>query len=244
MILLHGIGSRGVSWIPIIDCLATRFRLIVPDLRGHGDSDKPPTGYLIDDYVSDLDGLISTLGLERPMIIGHSLGALIALYWAAKWPDRAARIVLEDPPLRPDPGAGDRFDRWLTLATTPTEVVARDLKQKHPDWSDADCLRRAESITSTAPGVFTELRPFAMCDDREAALARLPAVRTPILVTYGDTEAGSVVHPEDVARVRSLLPTVTWAHIPGGGHFLHRDLTEPFLAAVLPFLHGGDGSER
>src|SRR5688500_14402682 len=74
LLLLHGIGSRGVSWWPVLDRLARQARPIALDLRGHGASDKPETGYLLPDYAADLAALVHALGLDRPAILGHSLG--------------------------------------------------------------------------------------------------------------------------------------------------------------------------
>ena len=75
LVLLHGIGSRYVSWMPVIGPLVDHFRLIIPDLRGHGDSDKPANGYLFTDYADDLAGLFEAYEIKRPFILGHSLGA-------------------------------------------------------------------------------------------------------------------------------------------------------------------------
>ncbi|MCA9218912.1 MAG: alpha/beta fold hydrolase, partial [Planctomycetales bacterium] len=69
LILLHGIGSDFSSWWPVVDRLAAHFRLIVPDQRGHGRSQKPDSGYLVPDYARDLDGLIAAYGLDRPKIL-------------------------------------------------------------------------------------------------------------------------------------------------------------------------------
>jgi pimeloyl-ACP methyl ester carboxylesterase len=237
LILLHGIGSRGVSWLPVVEPLSEHFRIIVPDLRGHGESDKPDAGYRLEHYVADLEGLIAAMQLHRPAILGHSLGALIAMDWAAEHPDEAACLILEDPPLRADPQAPARLDGWLALARTPIDEVARRFKQEHPDWSDEACWRRAASITSTARAVFTEMREAALAGDYFVPFDRLAQVRSPILLVHGDLAAGSATHPRDVDRVRALGPQVQAVQIPHGGHSLHRDHTEAFLAAVLPFLN-------
>ena len=153
LVLLHGIGSDVSSWWPVIDGLAAHYRLIVPDQRGHGRSAKPDHGYLIPDYVADLEGLINAYGIERPAIMGHSLGGLVTLGWASRNPTRAGKIVIEDAPLRTAPDVDGLFDGWIALASsTPAEaaaVYARD----YPTWSAEDCWRRAEMITSTRPSV-------------------------------------------------------------------------------------------
>jgi esterase len=238
LILLHGIGSRGVSWWPVIDPLAAQFRLIVPDQRGHGASDKPPVGYLHTDYAADLAGLIEALAIERPRIVGHSLGGLVTLAWAIRNPDRAERIVLEDVPLRNGPSSGAAFDGWIELASMTVDEAAARYRREHPTWSDADCRRRAESITSTSPAVFTELRDHLRHAQGIDQVALLAGIRSPVLLVYGDLGAGGMVVPSDAERFAATLPNGRLAHISGGGHSLHRDRTDEFLAAVVPFLAG------
>jgi len=218
LILLHGLGSRGVSWWPVIDALAVHFRLIVPDLRGHGDSDKPSSGYALTDFAADLDGLIAQLDLDQPAIIGHSLGAVITMIWASTHPDAASRIVLEDPPLQSDPAIAGRFAEWSALARFSVSDAAAYYRHTYPDWTDADCLRRAESITSTAPAVFSELHDQTLADATTDRVAPLAAVRSPILVIHGDPEAGSMVAPTDLIHLRASVPGAETIRIPGGGH--------------------------
>jgi pimeloyl-ACP methyl ester carboxylesterase len=238
LILLHGIGSRGVSWWPVIDALAAHFRLIVPDLRGHGDSDKPASGYHFTDYAGDLAALIDQLELARPLILGHSLGGIVTLAWANFHPDRAARIALEDVPLRGGSRAAPLFDDWLALASMTVDDAAAHYRQEHPDWSEEDCRRRAVSITSTAPAVFTELRDSSISDTSGDRIAFLSAIRSPVLLVRGDPETGSMVVPDDAERFATTLLDARVAHIPGGSHSLHREHTDAFLGAVVPFLLG------
>jgi pimeloyl-ACP methyl ester carboxylesterase len=243
VVLLHGIGSRGESWWPVIDPLAERFHLFQVDMRGHGASGKPERGYLIDHYAADLDMIVNALGLESPRIVGHSLGALVTLVWASRHPSRAAALVLEDPSLRTPETILDAFDGWQQLAAlTPAQAAAWYL-QEYPAWSEEDCRRRAETITSTAPGVFAELRAEA-----EAALANgttdrshiVAGVQSPALLVYGNAELGGMVLPEDAERWLQIMPAARAVYVPHAGHNLHRDATDAFLAAVIPFLDGDE----
>lgn len=243
VVLLHGIGSRGQSWWPVIDPLAARFHLYALDLRGHGASGKPERGYLLEDYAADLEATLDALELERPRIVGASLGALIALIWASTNPNpsRAAALVLEDPSLRTPAEILGAFDGWQTLAALPPELAAAWYRQEYPDWSDEDCRRRAETITATAPGVFAELRATA-----EAALANgatdrieiLTGIESPALLLHGNPALGGMVHPDDAARLVQIMPRARAVSVPDAGHNLHRDATDAFLAAVIPFLDG------
>ena len=243
LVLLHGIGSRGQSWWPVIDPLAERFHLYQLDLRGHGVSGKPEAGYLVEHYAADLDAALDALDLVEPRIMGHSLGALVTLFWASENPSRAAALVIEDPALRTPPNIVEAFDGWQQLAAlTPAEAAAW-YRQQYPDWSDDDCLRRAETITSVAPGVFAELRAEA-----QAALANgttdrthiLSGVQSPALLLHGSLELGSMVAPDDAERFIQIMPRGRKIAIPGAGHSLHRDASDAFLAAVIPFLDGKD----
>jgi len=243
VVLLHGVGSRGQTWWPVIDPLAARFHLYQLDLRGHGASGKPAAGYLVEHYAADLDAALDALGLQRneTRIMGHSLGALVALSWASEHPAQAAALVVEDPSLRVPPDIVQAFDGWQQLAALTPAQAAAWYRQEYPDWSDEDCLRRAETITSTAPAVFAELRAEA-----QAALATgttdrthiLAGVQMPTLLLYGSLELGSMVAPTDAERFVQIMPRGRAIQIPGAGHSLHRDASEAFLEAVIPFLEG------
>lgn len=236
LLLLHGIGSRYVSWLPVIERLLPHFRLIAPDFRGHGDSAKPASGYLHVNYAADLDGLIKELGLERPLIVGHSLGAIVAYAWAGLHGIKTARIVLEDPPTRTGPDDSSMLDGWLALASMSLNEAEAYYRDQHPEWSAEDCYRRAVSITSTSPAVFRELRDQSRRAGGIDRLSSLPPVAVPILIIYGELAHGGMSAPEDIHRIEGQSPNARAVMIPGGNHSLHRDHTDAFLAAALPFL--------
>ncbi len=240
LVLLHGIGSRAVSWWPVVDALAARFHLYALDLRGHGASAKPVSGYLLPDYAADLAGVLDVLNLDRPLLLGHSLGGLVVLMWAADNPERAAGIVVEDVALRATPQILSAFDGWLALATMPLERAAAYYRSQHPEWSDEDCRRRAESITLTAPAVFAELRTDseANLESGSDRLSLFDTIRSATLLVHGNPARGSAVVPEDAVRFAATLPNARLARVPGAGHSIHRDHPEAFLERVIPFLEG------
>jgi pimeloyl-ACP methyl ester carboxylesterase len=93
---IHGLTANAFSFQAWVDGLATDYQFYAHDLRGRGDSDKPEHGYSVPIHAADLAHLIDAWGLERPIVIGHSLGALIALYFAAHYPDKLSKLVLVD----------------------------------------------------------------------------------------------------------------------------------------------------
>lgn len=239
VVLLHGIGSRGQSWWPVIDALLEHFHLYQVDLRGHGDSGKPASGYTLDAFVGDLEATLQSLELDQPRIVGHSLGAVIALLWASEHPSAAAALVLEDPPLTIRPDLLPAFDGWQQLAALTPEAAAAWYHQEYPHWSLEDCDRRAQTITSTAPGVFGELRSESEAALQTGATDRTPTlsvVTSPTLLVRGNPELGGMVPLDDIVRLAAVMPQARIVSIMEAGHGLHRDATEAFLEAVIPFL--------
>ena len=239
LVLLHGIGSRGSSWWPVIDALAQDFHLYQIDLRGHGASDKPEHGYAVDVFAEDLQGVLEALDLERPAIMGHSLGGLVTLFWASQHPTAAAALVLEDPPLHTLPEILPAFDGWIQLASLTPEQAAAWYQQEYPHWTPDDCQRRAEAITGTAPGVFRDLRAASAHALETGDTDRTPilaGVQSPALLLRGNPELGGMASLEDAARFTEFLPHGEVVEITEAGHGLHRDATARFLDVVLPFL--------
>jgi pimeloyl-ACP methyl ester carboxylesterase len=96
IVLLHGLASNSRWWILVGPLLAQRFRVLALDQRGHGESATPDGGYDFASVVGDLAAFIDALGLERPVVVGHSWGGNVALDYAATHPERPAGIVLVD----------------------------------------------------------------------------------------------------------------------------------------------------
>jgi len=94
VLLIHGIGDSSETWAPVIPGLARHFRVIAPDLLGHGHSDKPRGDYSIGGYANGMRDLLSVLGVDRVTLIGHSLGGGVAMQFAYQYPERTDRLVL------------------------------------------------------------------------------------------------------------------------------------------------------
>lgn len=243
LVLLHGIGSRNVGWWSVIDGLTPSFKVYALDLRGHGDSAKPESGYDLTDYAGDLQGTLNALDLAKPLIMGHSLGALITLTWAARHPERAEALVLEDPPLRVFPDVGDLFADWIALAAMPVAEVEAVYQERFPEWTAADRRRRAESITVTAPAVFTEARDRFLTqletpDQRPVELSdQLP----PTLLIYSELDSGGMISDVEAQSFLDAVPRAIVDRIPGAGHNIHRERPAEFLALAVPFLRAAAG---
>jgi len=113
LVMVHGItGNLAVWHLHIVPALSEAFRILTYDLRGHGYSDTPPSGYSPDAMAEDLLGLLDVLEIERPVLAGHSYGADIALYFAAKNPARVQEVIAIEAAL-PALEQSRRHDGWV-----------------------------------------------------------------------------------------------------------------------------------
>jgi pimeloyl-ACP methyl ester carboxylesterase len=96
ILCVHGITANSRFWDCLASALSPHHRVIAMDLRGRGLSDKPPKGYSIQHHCKDILGLMSDQNLERPVLMGHSLGAFISLVFAARYPKKIDRLILVD----------------------------------------------------------------------------------------------------------------------------------------------------
>src|SRR5919112_182230 len=94
VLLLHGLTDSSRSWSMLASDLADHYHLVIPDLRGHGESDRPECCYTVKDFATDTIGLMDALNIPQAAIIGHSMGSLVAQQIAIDRPDRVSRLVL------------------------------------------------------------------------------------------------------------------------------------------------------
>jgi pimeloyl-ACP methyl ester carboxylesterase len=94
VVLIHGYTDSARDWVPLMPYLSKRFRLVLVDIRGHGQSSKPECCYTRLDFAYDIKLLLDSLGIQRADIVGHSLGSIIAQTFAEYWPEKTRRVVL------------------------------------------------------------------------------------------------------------------------------------------------------
>lgn len=236
VILVHGIGSSSADFNPVIPAMSEFASPIAIDLRGHGASNKPVSGYHYQDYVRDLEAVLKHLALERPIVIGHSLGGIITLMWAAMNPDTARALIIEDSPLRSGEDFREAFDGWLTLNALPQEVARAWYADKNPHWSEELLNQRSFDMVNTARAAIEELRTTSLANEGLDAFNGLGAITAPLLFLQGDPEAGSMVNPEDILSLQNLLPQMEVEQFPGAGHTIHRSHPDAWLLHVKRFI--------
>src|SRR6058998_2663934 len=139
-LLLHGIGNYGRYWDLFSETIAGRLRLLAPDARGHGDSDKPATGYAPAEFVGDAVSVMDALTSDRPLVVGHSMGGFHATALTLAHPDRVGALVLVDVGPRIEE-AGDSRARRLSLGRpdrfNDDATALAYLRATSPGYSDA-----------------------------------------------------------------------------------------------------------
>jgi len=126
VVCVHGLTANAFCFQALADALAPDHRVFAYDLRGRGDSDRPENDYSIPTHALDLLELLDGLGLEKPVIVGHSFGASIALYFAAQYPDRISKLVLID---------GGAPLAWKTMEEAPQWLVNSIARLRTPSPS-------------------------------------------------------------------------------------------------------------
>lgn len=130
VVLLHGLGWDHELWVPFMEQFTARYRIIAPDTRGHGRSDKPAGPYSIDAFAEDLQGLLNALALEKVALVGFSQGGMTAQLVALQQPKLVAALMLVCTACRSAPGVRDMLEERIRQARTAGPEAAARLAAK------------------------------------------------------------------------------------------------------------------
>ena len=242
-LLLHGIGNYGRYWDFFADAIAGRLRLIAPDARGHGESAKPSGGYAPADFVADAVAVMDASALERPVVVGHSMGGYHATALALAHPKRVRALVLVDVGPRVEHEGASRARR-LSLERPdrfPDEAAALSyLKETSPGYSDAVYDNRLEfAFRRYADGALewrSSKHALAKILDateaRPATWDRLGEIACPVLIVRG-TRSPSLA-ADTAEQMRATLKNARLIELDAG-HNVALDRPRELADAVLRF---------
>lgn len=243
LVLAHGVTDDGLCWSPLATALADEYDVIMVDARGHGRSEAPRQGYGPADQAADLAGAISALGLAKPAILGHSMGAATVLVLVGTFPDLPGAVLLEDPPswwaayYDTDEGTERRVqmrERFTALKQLTREEMLAAQRAEHPGWSNDELEPWAGAKERFSLNVLGVLDRDNAADIDWRTI--LPRIACPVLLITADPEQGAIVTDESAAALGDLVPHLEVAHVPGAGHNIRRDQFARFLAIVRAFL--------
>ena len=238
IVFLHGWCDGSASWATTIADFKSEYRCIAPDMRGHGKSGQPrDLCYSVEALTNDVAALCESLGVTRPVVVGHSYGGMLAAVIAGRFPGFARAIVVEDQPLDFRPFAAQMHSMEAVIRGAQSHMPFREqlLGSMLTDLMPAESKAMLEGLQqSTPPEVgmalwaalfeFTPEEMESMGDRAMAALAQQPSELIDAQETPGYYETVRAAAPD--LQIRTL----------GGGHWVHLERPTEFRAALRGFL--------
>jgi pimeloyl-ACP methyl ester carboxylesterase len=228
-VLLHGFPLDHHLWDEALPLLEDKFEVILPDLRGFGESTTVDSPYSMDDYAADIAGLLDALGLQKAAIVGHSMGGYVALAFARLYPERVRGLglvssqVLADAPERKE-------GRYKSAADVAANGIGSMVETMTPKFTTD------EELQSYARASMERQQPVAYIGALKAMAERIdstPLLSTfhfPVVIIHGDSDA---LIPIDRAReIKAALPHAHLVEIQGAGHMPMMEAKEQTAEAL------------
>lgn len=241
VVLLHGLGGNGTNWAFNTAALAQKYRVIVPDQIGFGQSDKPLINYRIGTYVDFLDKFLSELKVERASLVGNSMGGWIAANYTLAHPEKVERLVLVDAAGFAPPKDFDL--RTLAGLNPSTRAGMRQLaalvfynRQLFASDAAIDLLLTQRMTAGDGYTIQSLVESIARGDDMLDG--RLSAIKQPTLVIWGREDG--LIKLVDGQRFQREIPGAQLVVFDQCGHVPQVERAAEFNAAVLKFLGGAN----
>ena len=241
VVLLHGFPLNRKTWSAQETSVGSMYRVIAPDLRGHGDSAAPEGVYTMDVMAADVIALLDALQITEPVVLGGlSMGGYVALSLWAHYPQRFRALMLMDTRAAADTPEAARNREELARMVETTGSTKHVVDAMMPKlFSEQTLTRRAALIPrvraamehNSARGVAGTLRGLAQRADRTALL---PTITVPTLVLVGAHDA--IAPPEESRKLAAAVPGAQLVIIPEAGHLAPLENPEPANDAILGFL--------
>lgn len=257
VLLLHGFPERWFSWRAQIPALAAEgYRVVAPDLRGYGLSDKPASGYEITDLAQDVVSLVTALGEETATVVGHDWGGAIAWEAAARHPARVARVAVLNCPhpavmnhvLR---RSWDQFVRsgymlFFNLPWLPERLIARDRGRSilrmfhgnavHPEAFSRETLEALRESVASPDDVRPMLEYYRRSVRRalRGALPPYPVIQQPALLLWAERDV--VLGNKLIAPHTRVARDLTIRRIVDCGHFVQQERPDAVNALLAEWL--------
>ena len=248
LVMIHGLRGHAHSWDDVSAAVCQDYHVLALDQRGRGETDWAKDGdYSTDAYVADLDAFHQALGLEKFILMGHSMGGRNSMTFAGKYPERLDRLIIVDMGPETDPRGGKRITQ--EIVNVPEEfdtfdAVVEYMMKQNRFASETVMRRRLLYATKELPDgkigwrydlAIREARrnpaPSAPQADLWPVLNQIPC---PTLVVRGmETDLLTL---ETAQRMVRELPKGELVEIPSAGHMVFEDNPEDFITAVRKFL--------
>lgn len=234
ILLLHGYYDDGRRWVRLADDLRDDHEVVAVDFRGHGQSDAPKTGYSVDDRITDINAVIDHLDLANPVLLGHSMGATTAGWFAVRHSDRVRGVVLVDPecfhdlpPMDADEREAAVREHFEGIESETVESIIED-HYEHLDQEQAERLAQASLAVSEHAVVQLARESYPT-----PLVEQFPAMNCTTLILRSDRDIETRVQDLDAA---DSLPDGRLVHIPHAGHYVFQDEHDAAMKELRTFL--------
>lgn len=229
LVFLHYFGGSALEWQSVMAQLADQYRCVAVDLRGHGDSAAPETGYSVADMADDIQGLIQEMAIRNFVLIGHSMSGKVVLELASRQPAGLQRLLLLSPsPPVPEPISDtDRQEMIKThgqqtaAEETFAKITAKPLSESAKAQIIADNLRTSD-VAWTA---------WLTLGSKENISEHMPSINVPVHILVGTKDKAILpgVQPE---MTLPYLPNATLERVDGAGHLLPWETPDELTAFI------------
>ena len=215
LVLIHGYPLDHPTWDEAVPLLEKDFDVILPDLRGLGNSEAVTSIYTVADLASDIAGLLDHLKIKSAFIAGHSMGGYVALAFARAYPERVRGLamissqMLADAPDRKE----DRYKSAAEVAEKGVGVVADALTSKLTANARVQTFVHDLMAKQKPAGVIGSLKAMAERPDSSDSFAKF---NFPVLIVHGDADA--LIPVERGREMKVALPSANYVELPGLGH--------------------------
>ena len=223
LIFIHGVGMRGDVWSPQVEYFSNNYQVITYDFLGHGESPLPPEEPVLDDYVEQLNNLLKHLNLSLISLVGHSMGALISVAFALKYPEKVKALV----PINIAFNRSEEAQKGVlnranqTLQTNKILNIEQTLERWFKNKTSADDLKKIDKIrnwlANTSPqGYGRAYRLFALSD--KVFINKLSRLKPPVLYLTGDEDPNST--PAMSQQMAEETPNGSSNSLTGEAHMM------------------------
>lgn len=235
VILLHGYGDSWVSYSRILPLIDKRYHVFVPTQRGHGDSDRPASGYTFPDFAADVIAFMDAKGLKQATIVGHSMGSFVAQHVATAAPERVSKLVLVGSATTVHNNVVLEVQREVEGLTDPVSpkfvrdfqygVISRPVPDKFMDQVIQESLKLPARI-------WKDVMAGMLASPRKPDFSKVTA---PTLIVWGDKET---VFPDraDQEALTKAIPNAKLKVYEDTGHCPNWEKPERFVKDLEAFL--------
>lgn len=245
LVFVHGFTDHALYFTRAADALAKDWDVIAYDARGHGKSSRVTGRFDEETRVTDLVSVVRNLALDRPVLIGHSMGGATISLALATYPGLSRGAVLEDPAWsEPTDGEIEQRRELRTKYFADWRLWVADLQGKprvealaqrtadEPTWSAVDVDVSLDGRLDFQLDLFDHFPP-----DRSPWRPLIPKFDCPtLLMLGGEASRGAIVSRADAEEASKLNPLLSWVQIPGAGHHIKYDRFDEYLDDIIAFL--------